>query len=704
MITSQICSFCTQPLGELNHDHPCPHKLYSLTNVVTSAKQDSPTLLSNITNLVFQGGGVKGLAYLGALQQLQFEGQKEGRDFLSGIHRIAGTSAGSITALYLGLNLDVDNDIKPLMTRSYADLLDDGLILKVAVDLDSWWGIKNMIFDYKYKNFAVRDIILVAMKYFEDLEGRLNSGDQKIEAAAEKETEDLVETILKYYGTKVGTAYSLVIKAGASTFATDATKWLLKMLKPPPKPQDPENRPLKSSMMTSSLNSSVNSSMNSSRSYGSPRKPKPSKFENIVDFKCNKALIEANQAEVIDVHETPKLMSVSTMSASAYADTESVKRSSPSNAKGALRMGTRSMMATTAAATDTIVKPVSTHEKQVDSRKEDDASEYKLRGKKDGVKADPASDLTGKTLYNALGELLWFCIISQQNAAGVRQELGLFDGSVVKDQLIEGPIRKRLADLGLDPKENITFQELWDLNLKLPAEKRFKKFYVTSFNMEILRTEVFSVEHTPNVVIADAVRASMSIPVFFTPVTIREKTPEGLQERKSYSSDSADTVIHYMDGGILDNYPIWIFDDFRFCVQDIPEFKPPMRYSMQNPHTLGFRLLDKKIIDIYTNPYFDPERKRMKQINANKYEGTFSYQMGLLANVEVNQAQENEHIKRGDCARSVYVDNMGVSAVAFSLSDAEIDMLITSGANSVLNYKSRAALNGFVGEGQAYFS
>jgi len=257
--------------------------------------------------------------------------------------------------------------------------------------------------------------------------------------------------------------------------------------------------------------------------------------------------------------------------------------------------------------------------------------------------------------------------------------------------------------LGLEPKDDITFQELWDLNEKLPEEKRFKKFYVTSFNMELLRTEVFSVDHTPNVVIADAVRASMSIPVFFTPVTIRERTAEGLTERQSYSNDNTHNLIHYMDGGVLDNYPIWIFDDFKYCVQDIPEFKPPMRYSLQNPHTLGFRLLDRKIIDIYTNPYFDPERKRMKQINANKYEGTFSYQMGLLANTEVNQAQENEHIKRGDMSRSVYVDNKGISAVAFSLSDADITLLVNSGVESILNYKSRAALNGFIGEGQAYF-
>ena len=45
-----------------------------------------------VTNLVFEGGGVKGVAYCGALQELESQG------ILAGIRRVAGTSAGAITA------------------------------------------------------------------------------------------------------------------------------------------------------------------------------------------------------------------------------------------------------------------------------------------------------------------------------------------------------------------------------------------------------------------------------------------------------------------------------------------------------------------------------------------------------------------------------------------------------------------------------
>jgi len=51
-------------------------------------------------NLVFKGGGVRGIAYAGALQVLQDKG------ILQGIHRVAGTSAGAITAMLVALDYD----------------------------------------------------------------------------------------------------------------------------------------------------------------------------------------------------------------------------------------------------------------------------------------------------------------------------------------------------------------------------------------------------------------------------------------------------------------------------------------------------------------------------------------------------------------------------------------------------------------------
>src|SRR5262245_59229627 len=56
----------------------------------------------DVTNLVLEGGGVKGVAYAGALQVLQ------AKDVLPNIHQVAGTSAGSIAAALVALGYTPD--------------------------------------------------------------------------------------------------------------------------------------------------------------------------------------------------------------------------------------------------------------------------------------------------------------------------------------------------------------------------------------------------------------------------------------------------------------------------------------------------------------------------------------------------------------------------------------------------------------------
>jgi NTE family protein len=74
--------------------------------------------MSTYTNLVFQGGGVKGIAYAGALQVL------ESRGILAQIERVAGTSAGAITACLVSLRYDaayITKTIKTLNFKSFED-------------------------------------------------------------------------------------------------------------------------------------------------------------------------------------------------------------------------------------------------------------------------------------------------------------------------------------------------------------------------------------------------------------------------------------------------------------------------------------------------------------------------------------------------------------------------------------------------------
>jgi len=72
-----------------------------------------------IKNLVFEGGGVKGAAFLGAIEEL------EKRNVLAGIKRVAGTSAGAITAVLLAVGYSVKEISGIVKKMNFANFADD---------------------------------------------------------------------------------------------------------------------------------------------------------------------------------------------------------------------------------------------------------------------------------------------------------------------------------------------------------------------------------------------------------------------------------------------------------------------------------------------------------------------------------------------------------------------------------------------------
>ena len=73
----------------------------------------------NFSNLVFEGGGVKGIAYIGVLDVLA------DREIISGIQRIGGTSAGAINAILLGIGFTSKETKDILWSLNFNDFMDD---------------------------------------------------------------------------------------------------------------------------------------------------------------------------------------------------------------------------------------------------------------------------------------------------------------------------------------------------------------------------------------------------------------------------------------------------------------------------------------------------------------------------------------------------------------------------------------------------
>lgn len=75
--------------------------------------------MSQFRNLVFEGGGVKGIAYAGALQVLEANG------VLADIRRVAGTSAGAITATLVALGASSDHVYRIVGGTNFRSFMDD---------------------------------------------------------------------------------------------------------------------------------------------------------------------------------------------------------------------------------------------------------------------------------------------------------------------------------------------------------------------------------------------------------------------------------------------------------------------------------------------------------------------------------------------------------------------------------------------------
>lgn len=79
-------------------------------------------------------------------------------------------------------------------------------------------------------------------------------------------------------------------------------------------------------------------------------------------------------------------------------------------------------------------------------------------------------------------------------------------------------------------------------------QRPFKDLYVIGTNLSKCKSIIFSVDTTPNLEVAHAVRISMSVPLLFESITYNlENTPN-------------EPPYVYIDGGMLYNYPINLFD------------------------------------------------------------------------------------------------------------------------------------------------
>jgi NTE family protein len=220
-------------------------------------------------------------------------------------------------------------------------------------------------------------------------------------------------------------------------------------------------------------------------------------------------------------------------------------------------------------------------------------------------------------------------------------------------------------------KEKTGNSEATFADIEAMKEKhRFKSMYFMGTNLSTSFSEIFSAEHTPRYCIADAVRISMSIPLFFA-------------TKRSMRGDV------YVDGGVLDNYPIKLFDREKYVKSGgfvnteyydklntkLANEERPICSYVYNKETLGFRLDTKDEISVFR----DQAEPAHKDVN-----NFFDYTWALIDTVL--EAQQSSHLHNDDWARTIYIDTLGVSTTDFDLKDNKKRELVQSGRDGALAY------------------
>lgn len=184
---------------------------------------------------------------------------------------------------------------------------------------------------------------------------------------------------------------------------------------------------------------------------------------------------------------------------------------------------------------------------------------------------------------------------------GIVMDLGRF-GAAYTGETFHQWATYLIEQVAGDP--NLTFKELHELTLKDPTLKDmiFKATRYRAKKGED-KEQTFSYLHTPDIRVVDALRASMAFPGAFAPWTVRYK------DGRKFGT--------FADGGVLNNYPIDVFNDERFYdeqYRSVQKIDHHGKLHQVNPCSFGLSLTALERLDEEITPFTD----RIKQLKKER--------------------------------------------------------------------------------------
>ena len=212
-------------------------------------------------------------------------------------------------------------------------------------------------------------------------------------------------------------------------------------------------------------------------------------------------------------------------------------------------------------------------------------------------------------------------------------------------------------------KPRLTFEQLHQLHL---TNSLYKDLYCTATNLSKQQLEIFSFETTPNMPIALAVRISSGVPLYFEPIALDNR----LQKIKR--SDTVSFVNYYVDGGMLSNYPISMFDT---CEDN--RTNPLLCSKVKfNNQTIGIKLERPQQIDS-----LNENNLRIPAYDINK----FSEYLAAFSNLLMETLSRKYPGLENEKGRTIYVSQGNISSIIKKTKPQDKLLLYENGVNAA-NY------------------
>lgn len=213
---------------------------------------------------------------------------------------------------------------------------------------------------------------------------------------------------------------------------------------------------------------------------------------------------------------------------------------------------------------------------------------------------------------------------------------------------------------------NLTFYDLHQMHLK---DNSFKDFYCTGTNISKQQLEILSWKTFPEMKLKTAVHISSCIPFYFVPVAIDSQGNEIL------SKDSSSNYNYYVDGGMLCNYPISIFDSCS-------DGGNPMvcKTLVFNQQTLGLKLERGDQIK-----EFDDGKTQIAPYDIRNMKEYSSAVMNLMMET-MNRRTPDLTNEKG---RTIYISYGNISGRPRKISLKEREILYTNGSDAATKFLIR---------------